>query len=375
MKKRGMLIGLLWVGLQPLVAAELQNQAFSRSVIHESMSRVAIWQNEHEFGGRNLAKKGGQKFLHWIYGPYVNGLVAAGQATGDDSFIQLAEQLGECAQWGALNNGWVANHHATLQSWLELYELKKDPIKIKATAVALDLYIEKNVGADIDMRFIKKNEYKWSWCDALYMSPPAFARMAKVTGDDQYLQFLHQWWWVASKFYYSPEHQLYFRDQSFFTKKAPNGQPIFWCRGNGWVIGGLVRILQYLEPTDPMRPKYEEELTTMLGKLKEIQCEDGLWHASLLDPMSPNQPDTSGSGLILYGFAYALNEGILPKKAFSPVVVKAWPALLSYVGPAGEFFGVQPVGDSPRGFDTTDSIPYGAGAFLLAASEIYKLER
>ncbi|QBG49155.1 hypothetical protein EGM51_17785 [Verrucomicrobia bacterium S94] len=369
-----LIAGLLVVG--HVVFAEAKEvDSFSKPVIKITMEKVADWQYTHEFDGRNLAKKGDQRYLHWIYGPYVNGLVAAGRATDDRVFTRLAESIGKRAGWGALQWGWVANHHATLQSWIELYEQDPDPVKIAETVKSLDFYIEKNAGADDDMRFVKKNEYKWSWCDALYMSPPAFARLAKVTGDDKYLEFLHKWWWIASDFYYSPEHQLYFRDQSFFTKKAPNGQPVFWCRGNGWVIGGLVRVLQYLEANDPMRPKYEAQLKAMLGKLKEIQCNDGLWHGSLLDPMSPDQPDTSGSGFILYGFAYAVNEGLISKAEYMPVIEKAWPALLSHVSPEGEFIGVQPVGDSPRGFDPDYSIPYGTGAFLLAAGEVYKMER
>lgn len=374
MKKCTFLIAGLLAGVCSVSAMEKTEGPFSTSVIQMQMKQVADWQYTNEFDGRNLAKMGEDRFLHWIYGPFVNGLVAAGRVTGDQSFIQLAENMGNRSRWGCLQNGCVANHHATLQSWIELYEMAPESRKIAATETALDLYIEKNVGADDDMTFKKKNYYKWSWCDALYMSPPAFARMAKVSGDDKYIKFLHKWWWTASDLYYSKEHQLYYRDQSFFKKKAPNGEPVFWCRGNGWVIGGLVRVLQYLEIDDPMRPLYEAQLTAMLTRLKEVQCDDGLWHGSLLDPLSPNQPDTSGSGFILYGFAYALNEGLLPGDECMPVVEKAWPALMSYVSPNGQLFGVQPVGSSPKGFDSKYSIPYGAGAFLLAASEVYKLE-
>jgi rhamnogalacturonyl hydrolase YesR len=111
----------------------------------------------------------------------------------------------------------------------------------------------------------------------------------------------------------------------------------------------------------------------MCIKLKEIQGADSLWHAGLLDPVTHNQVETSGSAFFVYGMAYAINQGIVETEAFSPVVKKAWEALCTYVKPDGCFTGTQPIGDSPVKYDENYTMPYGVGAFLLAASEMYQL--
>jgi rhamnogalacturonyl hydrolase YesR len=168
---------------------------------------------------------------------------------------------------------------------------------------------------------------------------------------------------------------LYYRDQNYFARREPNGAKIFWSRGNGWVIGGLVRVLQYLPDNDPNRPEYEQQLREMCIKLRDIQGQDGLWHSGLLDPAAHRQAETSGSAFFISGMAYALNQGIVEEAAFGPVVEKGWIALCSYVKPDGRFTGIQPIGDSPVVYDESYTMPYGVGAFLLAASEMYRLQK
>ncbi len=34
----------------------------------------------------------------------------------------------------------------------------------------------------------------WSWCDALFMAPPAFAKMSKATNDRKYINEMDRMW-------------------------------------------------------------------------------------------------------------------------------------------------------------------------------------
>ena len=54
-------------------------------------------------------------------------------------------------------------------------------------------------------------------------------------------------------------------------------------------------------------------------------------------------------------------------------ILKSWNVLVKSVHPDGKFGYVQQVGDSPYEVSFDDSEAYGAGAFMLAASELYKL--
>ena len=238
---------------------------------------------------------------------------------------------------------------------------------------ALDAYIAAAAGQDDNLDFKSQNAGKWSWCDALYMSPPAFARLGAVTGDRKYVEYLHTWWWKVSDYYYDKEEKLYFRDQNMLKIRESNGRKIFWSRGNGWVAGGLVRVLQCLPKDDAVRPRYVEQFKEMCGTLAEIQCADGLWRSGLLDAAAYDGPESSGSAFFVYAFAYGVNQGLLERARFGPVALKGWKGLESCVTPEGWFQKVQPVGDRPGKFKAGCSMPYGAGAFLLAGSEIYKM--
>jgi hypothetical protein len=100
----------------------------------------------------------------------------------------------------------------------------------------------------------------WWWCDALFMAPPVLAELSKATGDRRYLTFLDREWSITSGKLYDPVQHLFYRDSSFLNKHEQNGKGIFWSRGNGWVMAGLVRVLEYMPKDDPLRPKYVEQL-------------------------------------------------------------------------------------------------------------------
>jgi rhamnogalacturonyl hydrolase YesR len=309
----------------------------------------------------------------WVQGPFINSLMALGKLPNCQKYIDSTQQIGIRENWGVISTQHYANDHCTPQSWIELYELKKDKKMIAKIQHVLDENMATVFKLDDDVRFKRKNFAKWSWCDALYMSPPTYARLAKVTGDKKYLNFLNEWWWKVSDFYYDKEEQLYFRDETFFTKREPNGKKVFWSRGNGWVIGGLVRVLEYLPKDNPFRPKYEKQLAEMCNTMKDIQGLENLWHSGLLDNKAHPQSETSGSAFILYGLAYAINNNIIDRDTYYPVVVKGWTALCKYVSKEGYFSGIQPIGDKPKEFNKNNSMPYGVGAFILAGTEIYKL--
>ena len=89
---------------------------------------------------------------------------------------------------------------------------------------------------------------------------------------------------------------------------------MFWSRGNGWVMGGLVRTLQYLPPDDPARRKYATQLKAMAERVASLQGVDGLWRAGLLDPDNYSQPEVSGSALFTYALAWGINQGVWTRR-------------------------------------------------------------
>jgi rhamnogalacturonyl hydrolase YesR len=197
--------------------------------------------------------------------------------------------------------------------------------------------------------------------------------MYTATGDKKYLAFLDREFWMTSEFLYDKSEHLYFRDSTYFEKREANGKKIFWSRGNGWVLAGLARVLQYLPPDFPHRSLYEEQFKEMAAKVASLQQPDGLWRPSLLDPVSYPLKETSGSGFYTFGLAWGLNHGLLDRQKYEPIVLKSWKALTECVTPEGKLEHVQPVGADPKKFDPEHTEVFGVGAFLLAGSEMYRL--
>ncbi len=65
---------------------------------------------------------------------------------------------------------------------------------------------------------------------------------------------------------------------------------MFWGRGNGWVLGGLVEILQALPKDESSRTFYQDLFVALATRVASLQSADGYWHASLLDQRLTHRP-------------------------------------------------------------------------------------
>lgn len=112
----------------------------------------------------------------------------------------------------------------------------------------------------------------------------------------------------------------------------------------------------------------------MAKSILETQDNKGSWHASLLDPVSYPLPENSASGFFCYGLAWGIRNGLLDKKTYLEPMLKAWSTLCSYVDSNGKLGYIQPVGNAPKPADENSTDVYGIGAFLLAGTEMLKLD-
>ena len=111
----------------------------------------------------------------------------------------------------------------------------------------------------------------------------------------------------------------------------------------------------------------------MAQSLKSRQSREGFWFPNLADPDDVPVKETSGTCFFIYGLAYGINNGILDREEYIPVVEKAWESVYNAVSGEGKIQWGQRVGDRPVMIKMEDSHEYVTGTFLLAASEVYKL--
>ncbi|HTB62764.1 MAG TPA: glycoside hydrolase family 88 protein, partial [Opitutales bacterium] len=333
------------------------------AAVLDIMSRAADWQ---------LGNPTTDPTKGWVNAAFYDGVMALTKTSKDAKYFDAMLNVGQDNRWQLGQRIYNADDHAVAQLYLDLYEIQKSTDMVQPTRERYDEILDFPKSDNLDFT-LSDHDNRWSWADALFMDPPAWAHLSKITGDPKYLADADRRWWITSAYLYDKDEHLYYRDSTFFTKQEPNGQKVFWSRGNGWVIAGLARMLEYVPADFPDRAKFEKQFRDMAAKIKTLQQPDGLWPTGLLDANSHPQVETSGSGFFTYALAWGINQGLLDKAQYSPVVFTAWDALTQCVQADGKLIHVQPVGAAPTGFPDTSSAPYGVGAFLLAGSEVYKL--
>src|SRR5262252_6143674 len=333
--------------------AQTSTNGFADSVL-EVMRRASNWQ---------IAHLPGDEPNDWVHAVVWAGLMASFQTAGDGGYADRA------TSWAAAN-GWMlgpgardADNQCAGQTYLELYQLDPQPERIGATQQRLDAMVADPHLGRVD----------WWWCDALFMAPPVFARLGAVTGSPAYFDTMSTMWWDTTDFLFDPSESLFSRDSSYFDRQCPNGEKMFWSRGNAWVIAGIVRVLQYLPSDYPDRPRFVGLLQAMAQRLAALQKPDGYWPSCLTDADDYPWPETSGTAGFTYALAWGINQGILDPDQYSGIVFNGWNALVQAVDGEGKLGWVQPPSGEPGISQQSDTQPYGVGLFLLAGSEVYRL--
>ena len=220
----------------------------------------------------------------------------------------------------------------------------------------------------------------WWWADALYMVMPVFTKLYKVTGDVKYLDKLYDNFLWADELMYDSAEQLYYRDAKYiFPKvKTTSGGKSFWARGDGWVLAGLAKVLADMPEYYKHRPFFEQRFRELAEGVARVQRPGGYWSRSMLCEDDAPGPETSGTAFFTYGMLWGVNNGLLDREDFEPVIDKAWNYLTTVaLQPDGSVGYVQPIGEKPDPTKTVDArsqANFGVGAFLLAACEHVRYE-
>ncbi|TFW34929.1 glycoside hydrolase family 88/105 protein [Massilia horti] len=332
--------------------------AIEPAAIDKALRKVADWQLERSRPHWDRI---------WTSSVMYTGFMAASEATGDPKYRNAMFEMAKHFDFQLRDRLPNADDLSIAQVYIDLYVQEKRPSLLNLTKAEMEDLLPLATLKPKDARI------PWWWCDALFMAPPVWAKMYKVTGERKYLDYMHLNWKRTYDLLWDKEERLYLRDASYATKREPNGKKMFWSRGEGWVMGGLARVLDYIPADDPQRGFYVRQLRDMSDKIASLQGPDGLWHAGLLDPATYPLPEVSGSALFVYGMAYGVNNGLLDAEKYKPVIARAWAGILKNVYADGRVGNIQQTGAEPAFYRPTSSFNYGVGAFMLAASELKKM--
>lgn len=343
------------------------SETVERNAILEVMTAAAEWQ---------LANPSKHPRYDWTQAPFWSGLISFAPWSSDpERYLSAVRTNGEENRWRPGPRPLCADDHAITQSYFLLHRIQPDRAMIEPALQNFDAVILFPFDESLEFESWEKTWRQWVWCDALFMSPPALAMASRATNDRRYLDFMNRMWWKTTDYLYDKKEHLYYRDSRFFDQRAPNGQKIFWSRGNGWVLAGLARVLQNMPANYSERPRYLALFREMAVRIATLQQDDGYWRSSLLDPDSLALPETSGTAFYVYALSWGVNQGLLDRAIYEPVIRKGWAALVRAVHPDGMLGYVQRIGDQPGDTSAEGTEIYGVGAFLLAGTEVLRLAR
>ena len=147
--------------------------------------------------------------------------------------------------------------------------------------------------------------------------------------------------------------------------------PGAWSRGQGWLLWGMVETLRVI-PRDlgaykRLKIYFQETLDAVIA----VQGDGGMWRQLLHLPQDDSYPDSSGTALIAYSLATAIDLGIVGDD-YLPPLRRALSALRDNVTVSGKVLSVSegpgPLVSIDPWLHTPglDGDPHGASTLLLA---------
>ena len=330
------------------------------------------WQNSHPEHGRAF----------WDNAAYHTGNMEVYKLTGNREYLDYSYAWSERNLWqGARStnkeewkysygesNDYVlfGDYQICFQVYADLYNIQPDSIKIARAIEVMEYEMS-----------TPQNDYWW-WADGLYMVMPVMTKLHKITGNELYLEKLHEYWSYANSIMWDKEAGLYFRDGKYVypKHKSTNGKKDFWARGSGWVLAAFAKVLADLPESNQYREEYISYYSQMAKAVAQSQQPEGYWTRSILDPEHAPGPETSGTAFFTYGLLWGINNGYLDRNEYLPTIMKAWNYLTTTaLQEDGRVGYVQPIGERAipgQVVDANSTSNFGVGAFLLAATEMAK---
>jgi unsaturated rhamnogalacturonyl hydrolase len=337
--------------------------------IIDTLARVGDWQleNPSKFDPRS-----------WVIAPLYDGLIDASLMTGDPRYLAAVVHAGRRIDYELGSRMYHADGQAAGHAWLRIYELGggNRPSVLRRAVEQFDEIVKNPVTAQLKFGEPPPEDLhvtdRWTWADSLYMAPPTIGLLAQITGNERYLQFVDAEYRFAYDALYDKREHLFYRDARYIGQRTPNGEKVFWSRGNGWVLAGLALFMDTLPADYANRAFYEGLFHELSAAIVDAQQPGGYWYPSLQDPRHVAIPETSGGALFVLALAWGVRNNVLDADTYWPSIERGWRAIEAKIDSSGAVRSVQPPAREPEPFNSGSTVPYGTGAVLMAGAEIVR---
>ncbi|SHJ23453.1 Glycosyl Hydrolase Family 88 [Pseudozobellia thermophila] len=163
------------------------------------MKKVADWQMDHININDSYSNKKPHHPLYWTNAALYAGMAKWAEITEDETFYNWLKGIGVQNNWQLHERKYHAGDHAVDRMYTALY-LKYGQEEMPQPTIDQFNYI---------MLQPAKTQLNWgtphhqdrsNWCNALFMSPPVWADLYQITGDQKCLDFMFEEYKATAEF-------------------------------------------------------------------------------------------------------------------------------------------------------------------------------
>ena len=178
-------------------------------------------------------------------------------------------------------------------------------------------YAEKTLNAPADRDGIlcmpRRIELEQIWIDVVTAVTPYMLFAGLAFKDERYIDFAVDQCVKMYEVFLDPACGLLHQSRGFMQDKEAFSED-HWSRGNGWGYIGFADLVQYLPADSPHRAKVEQYFKEFSAAMLPYQGASGFWRQEMT--VDSCWEESSGTGLILYGYGVGLRLGLLDRETY-----------------------------------------------------------
>jgi len=250
----------------------------------------------------------------WGQGLYMYALSLLDEAHGTDYFTDFVARYYDAH----IKKGYKIESSDTLAPALGAYMLWKKTGEAKYKHIAENAagymhtskrileHLPNHMGTGIYSKIYPQS----IWVDSIMMYGVFAGRYSMEQNDAALSQFALRQLPLFEKYLKDQEHGLFYHSYWTGLKTTYPNKPIFWGRGNGWIMAAVPLMLPFL-PEGEEKNKAIAIFKRLAHALLPLQRKDGFFETLL---NFPSYKESSATALIAAGFMYGGRTGILSKK-------------------------------------------------------------
>lgn len=171
--------------------------------------------------------------------------------------------------------------------------------------------------------------------DCMHFDGPFFAGLYKATGEARYRDLALGNILPQTELLYDTRSHLF---HHFWMERSGRPNGVFWGRGNGWGLLGIVLTLEGIGPETNEAAPLRSILGATLERLTELQDSSGAWHTVLDD--TDSYVESSTAAFFVDIISRVIRMGLAGYRDFEGVLDRAMRYIMAHVDARGVLEGV-----------------------------------